>query len=438
VKGLRARSDSDRLEQKGILKDRNIADTLQATANQLEKKRNKDNLKAALGKASTAQELQDKGIIYNQNMASSLQPNANMLELELKKLQQFNKSSVVQTKILQKVSRQQKARIDELQGIIQKKDKQVALMKDISNKQTALIHNLHDEKDDNDYDGQDNDDDVMDSDIKRCLGVLVNLNNEIQNFEVNYNILKVDEIGEMDIEELVNPNSLFNNKLDKYAEIVNAINVCSSNFKQSLVELKQYMNRKYIPNTANYKNWDISEIILWIKSLENGRFIKYIDILTNGFNESEIINGEDLPDLTTADLSVTPFNIKIFRDKRDLIKNFKSLRDNNLTKDHRDVAFDEDGAKFSINMGGYSTKQTSPMPRLRLHGQSTNRVINSLIKRGNIQNDIAAMIDSIDMDPVHNEVSVADDGKKVEIKDKDDELPTTKVEKVNTSEQYVD
>eukprot|EP01084_Bolivina_argentea_P157273 274060_1 len=83
-----------------------------------------------------------------------------------------------------------------------------------------------------------------------------------------------------------------------------------------------------VPNINKYKNWDLNHIMFWIKYLENGRFKKYEEQLMLGFTESGIA-AQDLPNLSTADLSAPPFNIKVFRDKRDLIAHFKKLSKNN-------------------------------------------------------------------------------------------------------------
>ena len=58
---------------------------------------------------------------------------------------------------------------------------------------------------------------------------------------------------------------------------------------------------------------------------ENGRFVKYLDILRSGFLNDGIDSGELLTELTRNDLRVQPFNIESFRDRKDLEKYFKSL-----------------------------------------------------------------------------------------------------------------
>eukprot|EP01084_Bolivina_argentea_P286167 490865_1 len=59
----------------------------------------------------------------------------------------------------------------------------------------------------------------------------------------------------------------------------------------------------------------------WFCSLENGRFDKYFKHFLQGCKEQGIKN---VLELNTAMLSVHPMNIKIFRDKHDLIQHFKT------------------------------------------------------------------------------------------------------------------
>ena len=104
-----------------------------------------------------------------------------------------------------------------------------------------------------------------------------------------------------------------------------------------LIKMNAYKHSN-IPDPNKYESWNLKEIESWIWSLGDGRYRPYLDKMMKGFEESGIVNGEFLPDLTTADLSVPPFNIKSFRDKRDLIATFRSLRcdldkSNNYYKD---------------------------------------------------------------------------------------------------------
>merc|ERR1712228_241539 len=305
-KGMRNRSESKELSERGILHNNGMADSLQSNANKLHQQQKKDKLKAAIdNRASSKKELAQKGIIYSSNIASSLQPNASELEQKLLKLEQFNALS-------QQKSQEQKETIYKLRDVIQRKENQLQQIIQVKTQQTELLNK--EEKDESD------------EDIQRLIRVLMSLNNEIVAFKVNFNQMNVEEIGDSDVNEVVDANSAFNQKLEKYAQIIGAIDICCRNFKESVVAIQDFVQNKFIPKTEQYENWSLDEIMLWINWLEHGRFNKYLKRLQNAFLESDILIGAELPDLSTADLSVTPFNIKIFRDKRDLIKHFKSLR----------------------------------------------------------------------------------------------------------------
>ena len=79
-----------------------------------------------------------------------------------------------------------------------------------------------------------------------------------------------------------------------------------------------------------YKKWNLNDIIEWISYLENGRYKKYCEILKNGFKKDNITKGEMLPDINASDLSVKPFDIRNFSDRKGLEKHFKKLRDSNI------------------------------------------------------------------------------------------------------------
>ena len=66
----------------------------------------------------------------------------------------------------------------------------------------------------------------------------------------------------------------------------------------------------------------------WIKSLNNSKFTKYLDVLKTGFQTCNI-KAVDLPDIEQYDLSIEPFNIRKFGDRKKLCQHFKSLKLNN-------------------------------------------------------------------------------------------------------------
>merc|ERR1712154_490401 len=85
---------------------------------------------------------------------------------------------------------------------------------------------------------------------------------------------------------------------------------------------------------AQYEDWNIGTMIIWISNLEDGRYRKYLEQIRSGLETSEIVRGEYLPDLSESILSIDPFNIKSFPDKRDLVRHFKALcRSRNDTKE---------------------------------------------------------------------------------------------------------
>mmetsp|Transcript_137 Transcript_137/g.209 ORF Transcript_137/g.209 Transcript_137/m.209 type:complete len:97 (+) Transcript_137:125-415(+) len=77
-----------------------------------------------------------------------------------------------------------------------------------------------------------------------------------------------------------------------------------------------------------YESWNVDEIMLWIMSLENGRFNRIAGVLRKGFMEIEM-TGYYLPDITRDELFKSPFDIKHFGDRRDLELHFQSLRQQN-------------------------------------------------------------------------------------------------------------
>ena len=77
--------------------------------------------------------------------------------------------------------------------------------------------------------------------------------------------------------------------------------------------------------------------MIWIKSLDGGAFCKYEDILRKGF-ERDGITSEDLPSIGQADLAVIPFEIRLFRDRKNLAQYFKALKQNNIAPENEEGA----------------------------------------------------------------------------------------------------
>ena len=101
----------------------------------------------------------------------------------------------------------------------------------------------------------------------------------------------------------------------------------NNDLEQQLKELKL----KSI-DINNWRDWNYQQIIIWIMSLENGRFKKYEKILSSSLEEEEI-NGSHLIRVDAVD--VKGWGIKNFDDKKDLVKYIQDLvngidNDNNI------------------------------------------------------------------------------------------------------------
>eukprot|EP01084_Bolivina_argentea_P257589 434024_1 len=93
---------------------------------------------------------------------------------------------------------------------------------------------------------------------------------------------------------------------------------------QQLKDINKYIVTVTQPQLHKYKQWDIDTTMTWIKSLDNGKYKKYCDVLRKGF-ESDRITAVDLPNIGQSDLATTPFDIREFKDRKRLAQHFKFL-----------------------------------------------------------------------------------------------------------------
>merc|ERR1711971_616905 len=91
-----------------------------------------------------------------------------------------------------------------------------------------------------------------------------------------------------------------------------------------LKNIKKFCNSVTRPHMNEYKEWNMNMTMTWIKSLDNGYFIKYAETLRRAF-ESDGIKAADLPYIGQADLATTPFEIRSFKDRKTLADHFKVL-----------------------------------------------------------------------------------------------------------------
>jgi len=303
----------------------------------------------------SAQTLQAQNILVKEDTLSvgqkelSKNQRKDLLNKEMRKRKESDSSKKKDDDDKLSEVEQQKQTIYKLRDVILRKESQLQEFIDLSNEQRALL------KDDDDKEEKEKESDV---DIKRCLLILNKLNSEIVAFKVHFSELNVQQIGSSNVNEVVAAHSSFNAKLDKYEQVIDGIDACCRNFRECVLGIRAFVKDKFIPKREEYEVWNLEQMLLWIKCLESGRFEEYLKKLRFGFVESDILNGAELPDLSTADLSVTPFNIKVFRDKRDLIKHFKSLR-NGLSVKQSETKRRNSEKMFHTNLIGTASKDTN-------------------------------------------------------------------------------
>lgn len=125
--------------------------------------------------------------------------------------------------------------------------------------------------------------------------------------------------------DFMDSESTINRILRSYDDQIVRVMDCCKVFRDCIQEKRVIIKQLTTPQESEYESWNIEDILLWIGHLENGRFTKYWECLKRGFMDSEITTGSHLPDLDVAVLSVPPFNISSFPDKRDLVRYFKAL-----------------------------------------------------------------------------------------------------------------
>ena len=98
--------------------------------------------------------------------------------------------------------------------------------------------------------------------------------------------------------------------------------------RTKIAELEDKMKRMTMNNIdeSEYMQWNWSAILLWVCSLEHGRFKKYENELKTALSTAEMM-GDDLVHVNQMDL--TEWGIKIFKDKKGLMGHIQKLLDQN-------------------------------------------------------------------------------------------------------------
>ena len=103
-----------------------------------------------------------------------------------------------------------------------------------------------------------------------------------------------------------------------------------------------------VTDVNNYQSWDSQQIVFWIISLDDGRFMKYEQLLLSSLKEEEI-NGSQLSQVNEAD--VKGWGINNFADKKKLVQHVKLLVNKN---NHHNMDSDNNVALVSDMEGGIS------------------------------------------------------------------------------------
>ena len=146
----------------------------------------------------------------------------------------------------------------------------------------------------------------------------------------NVNQLKFEEIVEEN-SNLKVENQELKEKCDKLMEENNELkeenNKLSEEKKDNLLEIKELKEeiktyKMKCIDTTKYEEWTSDEIVLWIMSLENGRYDKYTQKLAQEL-KNEGVSGACLESVNEID--VKGWGVNNFADKKSLTKSIQQL-----------------------------------------------------------------------------------------------------------------
>lgn len=96
--------------------------------------------------------------------------------------------------------------------------------------------------------------------------------------------------------------------------------------KVTQLEHSLKMTRNKMPDPSKFMMWGFGSVLIWIMSLDNGRFKKYEDVLRDALEGSAVM-GEDL--LSVNELVIKIWGIKDRRDQKALLKHIEKLAQQN-------------------------------------------------------------------------------------------------------------
>lgn len=139
--------------------------------------------------------------------------------------------------------------------------------------------------------------------------------------EKQYNKLETNkkDIKMSDLLKISNNIVLYHSKRKEISLLLNTLD-------ENMIKIEKENKAHINPDASNYESWTVNDIIMWVISLDNGRFRKYCEKLKDSFVKNEL-KGGDLPDISRQDLDIS-FGIKSFSDRVALEKHLRGLQQN--------------------------------------------------------------------------------------------------------------
>eukprot|EP01084_Bolivina_argentea_P216339 367568_1 len=156
--------------------------------------------------------------------------------------------------------------------------------------------------------------------------VFNDLNAALDVFRKKYSEHKLQEMMQKSPKEIIGTESVTNKSIKNYKDKIQQIYASAGTFVKCVNEVESCIQKLSVPNVKEYEIWNLNQIMMWILSLDGGKFSKYEGKLRNGFVKSQILVGSVLPELNRNDLSSSPFDIDEFIVKKQLVEHFQSLR----------------------------------------------------------------------------------------------------------------
>eukprot|EP01084_Bolivina_argentea_P231453 390326_1 len=151
---------------------------------------------------------------------------------------------------------------------------------------------------------------------------ILRLKNEMKQFQEAQNN-KISTLKEQN-NRLIDENTLLKDKVNKLENDQKELVLENNTLKIQIKQLK-----KQNIDISKWKTWNTEEVLLWVLSLENDRYLKYENKLKSALIE-ESVTGEDLNDVDSNDIK--RWGVVTFKDNKILIKKIKELINNNNYK----------------------------------------------------------------------------------------------------------